>query len=151
MSCSVTKSIEFDMGHRIPCHESKCRNFHGHRYKVEATLSGEIQPIRLESSDGMVLDFGHIKKVLMEHVHDVYDHAFMVYSGDDIGVQALDLLGPAHRSVIVPFVPTAEELARHIFHKLDPIFRNLYGRKLLLTRIRVHETPTSVVDFDRAL
>lgn len=148
MSCSVTKTVEFDMGHRIPCHKSKCRNFHGHRYKVEATLSGEIQPIRLQSDDGMVLDFGDIKKAMMEHIHDVCDHAFMVYKGDDSGIQALSLLGQEHRTVLVPFVPTAEELAKHFFNKLDSVFRKIYGKKLRLTRVRVYETPTSYVDFD---
>ncbi|MFM6979682.1 MAG: 6-carboxytetrahydropterin synthase, partial [Methylophilaceae bacterium] len=26
----ITTRLEFDAGHRIPCHKSQCRNLHGH-------------------------------------------------------------------------------------------------------------------------
>lgn len=28
---SCTRRLEFDAGHRVPLHESKCKNPHGHR------------------------------------------------------------------------------------------------------------------------
>ncbi|MBI4225594.1 6-carboxytetrahydropterin synthase [Candidatus Roizmanbacteria bacterium] len=39
----ITKIIEFDMGHRIPNHKSQCRNLHGHRYKLEVNLEGDVE------------------------------------------------------------------------------------------------------------
>ena len=38
----ITTRLEFDAGHRIPCHKSQCRNLHGHRYAMEITLSGDV-------------------------------------------------------------------------------------------------------------
>lgn len=142
----VTKFVEFDAGHRIPNHKSKCRNFHGHRYRVEATLRGPVKSVRGESDDGMVLDFSDIKRILVESVHDVYDHAFIIYEGDESGRDALKILGPDHRTVIVSFVPTAENLAKNIFASLDQCFSAVFGDQLVLSRVRVYETPTSWAD-----
>ena len=38
----VTKVIEIDMGHRVPNHKSKCKNLHGHRYRFEVAVNGEL-------------------------------------------------------------------------------------------------------------
>jgi 6-pyruvoyltetrahydropterin/6-carboxytetrahydropterin synthase len=38
----VTKIVEWDMGHRVPNHKSKCRNPHGHRYRLEVTIGGPL-------------------------------------------------------------------------------------------------------------
>ena len=71
----ITRSIEIDMGHRIPTHGSKCASLHGHRYKIIAGAYSE----RLVSNGvetGMVMDFGRLKQAMMENIHDVFDHAF---------------------------------------------------------------------------
>ena len=35
---TITRKLEFDAGHRIPDHNSQCRNLHGHRYTLLITL-----------------------------------------------------------------------------------------------------------------
>jgi 6-pyruvoyltetrahydropterin/6-carboxytetrahydropterin synthase len=117
---------------------------------LEATLEGDVNPVRGQSDDGMVLDFSAVKMIMTEHVHDLFDHAFIIYSGDTTGVQALKLLGSEHRTVIVDFVPTAENLASFIFEMLDFRFKSHYNRgQLRLTRVRLYETPTSWADVTR--
>ena len=55
---SITKCIEWDMGHRVPNHESKCRNPHGHRYKCEIEVAGDIIVELNSPEQGMITDFG---------------------------------------------------------------------------------------------
>ena len=83
MKYTISKSIEFDYGHRVHSHGSKCRNIHGHRGKVEATcLANELQSSG-EQSD-MVLDFGFLKQIMMDQIHDCVDHGFILCIEDEI-------------------------------------------------------------------
>ena len=102
----ITTRLEFDAGHRIPCHKSQCRNLHGHRYAIEITLSGEIIQQENSSDNGMVMDFSDVKAIAKKTVVDVWDHAFLVYQGDAEIVNFLASL-PNHKTVIMNAVPTA--------------------------------------------
>lgn len=137
---AVTKEIQFDAGHRVPMHASKCRNPHGHRYRVVACLTGALQ--QEGSSTGMVLDFGDIKTALTEKVHDVFDHGFIVKTTDDDMVEALNK-GKLHlgwKVIYVPFDPTAENLAKHFYDILD-------SELLGVEYVEVWETPTSMARY----
>lgn len=144
--CEATKIIEFDAAHRVPAHKSKCRNLHGHRYRVEATVVGPIKNETGSSDDGMVIDFGDIKQILKEHIHDVYDHGSIFYFADEAMHKTMLFLkdiDPTQNINIVEFVPTAENLARHFYHIVEEHIQ----APLVLARIRVYETPTSWADF----
>ena len=78
----VTKQFEWCMGHRVLNHKSKCKNLHGHHYRAEVTLSGDLVSREGNSSEGMVIDFGDIKEVFMKHIHEILDHGFMVWEKD---------------------------------------------------------------------
>ncbi len=141
----ITTRLEFDAGHRIPCHKSQCRNLHGHRYAIEITLSGEI--IRQESSsdNGMVMDFSDVKAIARSAVVDVWDHAFLVYK-DDTPVLDFLLTLPDHKTVVLDCVPTAENLAAEAFRILKAEYKDTYGNHLKLERVRLYETPNSWAD-----
>ncbi len=38
----IYKEVSFDASHRLLHYEGKCRNLHGHRWRVEVWLAGEI-------------------------------------------------------------------------------------------------------------
>lgn len=139
----VTKEVEFDAGHRVPDHASKCRNPHGHRYRVVAGVAGGLQ--ESGSSRSMVLDFADIKAALNEHVHDKYDHGFIVYRHDDV---MADFVYSCYQNdwkvVIVDWPPTAEEMARAIYKDLEEPIKAAGGQ---LGFIRVYETPTSMAHY----
>ncbi|OZI81792.1 6-carboxytetrahydropterin synthase QueD [Bordetella genomosp. 6] len=142
---SVTRRLEFDAGHRIPDHNSQCRNLHGHRYVLEVTLSGDIVQAPGASDNGMLMDFSEIKRIARTHIVDIWDHAFLVYEGDHAVRSFLDTL-PDHKTVVLDRIPTAENLASIIFATLAPHYHGHYGADLRLTRVRLYETPNCWAD-----
>ncbi len=141
----ITTRLEFDAGHRIPCHKSQCRNLHGHRYAIEITLSGDIIRQENASDNGMVMDFSDVKAIARRAVVDVWDHAFLVYKNDRVVLDFLKSL-PDHKTVIMDSVPTAENMAAEAFRILKSEYQDTYGNHLKLERVRLYETPNSWAD-----
>jgi len=141
----ITTRLEFDAGHRIPCHKSQCRNLHGHRYAIEITLSGDIINKENSSENGMVMDFSDVKAIARKSVVDIWDHAFLVYRGDAEVLGFLNSL-PDHKTVVMDTVPTAENMAAEAFRILNNQYQDFYGNHLKLERVRLYETPNSWAD-----
>ena len=142
---AVTRRLEFDAGHRLPNHKSQCRNVHGHRYALEITLSSEVIHEEGAADDGMVMDFGDIKRIANEKLVDLWDHAFLVHSGDKVMVDFLAAIS-GHKTVILDVVPTAENLAQAAFTILRDAYHDRFGHVLALTRVRLYETPNCWAD-----
>lgn len=141
----ITTRLEFDAGHRIPYHNSQCRNLHGHRYVLEITLTGDIIKKEKTSENGMVMDFSDVKRIARESVVDVWDHAFLVHKNDLVVLDFLNSL-PDHKTVIFQTVPTAENMAAEAFSILQDQYQDTYGNHLKLARVRLYETPNSWAD-----
>lgn len=137
---TITRKLEFDAGHRIPNHNSQCRNLHGHRYTLLITLVGAVIEQEGQSNTGMVMDFSDIKALANAHLVDLWDHAFLVYAGDTAVRQFLDSL-PGHKTVVLDCIPTVENLARAAFDILQDVFHDRYGNGLALSKVTLYETP----------
>ncbi len=138
----IYKTVEWDMGHRIPNHRSQCKNLHGHRYRLEVCLEGKLIDKKSSSSEDMVMDFGGIKKILNKEVVEVCDHAFMFWKKDKIMADFFKT-NPSMKHLPVSFVPTAERTAQWVFKKLKTRFKDEYGTGLKLSEVTVWETPSS--------
>ncbi len=143
----IIKSIEWDMGHRIPNHDSKCKNLHGHRYRLEATFEGKMNTAKGAPKEGMVLDFADLKSMLITEVHDVCDHGFM-YSAEDKKIADFFRLNQDFKAIKVPFIPTAENIVQWIYAKLSKKLKKNHAGRLSLKRLELWETPTSRVAFE---
>jgi len=53
---------------------------------------------------------------------------------------------PEHKTVVLPQVPTAENLAAEAFRILDAAYADTYGNRLKLERVRLYETPNNWAD-----
>ena len=144
----ITRRLEFDAVHRIPDHKSQCRHLHGHRYAIEITLSGQVIDKAGDAANGMVMDFSQVKSLANTHLVHEWDHAFLAYAGDHAIVDFLATL-PGHKTVILDRVPTAENLARIAFERLDAVYRDTYGNHLQLKQVRLYETPNCWADARR--
>ncbi|MDC3418580.1 6-carboxytetrahydropterin synthase QueD [Aquibacillus salsiterrae] len=67
----VSKEFTFDAAHHLHCYEGKCKNLHGHTYKVVFGISGFVDEI------GLVIDFGDIKKIWKEDIEIHLDHRYL--------------------------------------------------------------------------
>ena len=147
MTTRIRRYVETDTGHRVPNHKSKCRHMHGHRYRFEAEIEGDTVQESGVSEEGMLMDFSDVSDILMKHVHDVVDHAFVVFEGDIDARRACDAMGEGHRTVVVPFIPTAENLAKWAFEQVQPHITTAYGNRLRLVAMHVRETPKSTASW----
>ncbi|WP_338925986.1 6-carboxytetrahydropterin synthase QueD [Mycetohabitans endofungorum] len=145
---TITRKLAFDAGHRIPDHRSQCRNLHGHRYVLEITLQGELIDTEGAPDRGMVMDFADVKRLAMEHLVNVWDHAFIVYEQDVMVRSFLDTL-PEHKTVVLDRIPTVENLAAKAFEILAHVYDAHYGINLRLAKIRLYETPNCWADISR--
>jgi len=139
----ITKCIEFDMGHRVPYHKSKCRNPHGHRYKIEVALSGDIIDLTGKSENGMIMDFKDVKKILMREVHDKLDHGFMYWEKDEV-MDEFFTRNSNFLSICTSFTPTAENIAGWLYKVLRNNYNHKYQNNLKLEYVKLWETPTSI-------
>ena len=139
----IQKEIEIDMGHAVTNHNSKCKHLHGHRYRILVTVDDKL--VSSGSSEGMVIDFSDLKKAMMDVIDRQFDHAFVLWQEDP----RAGLIQQAHemwhndfdKLTLLPFVPTAENLATYWFGLMRGVLLDDYGIRLY--QIDVWETPTS--------
>ena len=138
----VVKIIQWDMGHRVMNHRSICKGLHGHRYKAEICISGDLITESGISEEGMVMDFADLKKIALSEILDKMDHGFMVHDKD---IEMIDFFNKhnGHKPVIVPFTPTAENVAAYIFSQLKDKFNDMFKTGLHLQSVKLWETPSS--------
>ena len=139
----ITKTIEWDMGHRIPNHDGQCRYPHGHRYRLEVTLSGEPIKVKGSPKEGMLIDFSDFKKVLKDKIQKVLDHRFIVSEDDELLKKVFTKEVQKELKIIfVPFIPTSENLLIWCHEQIKAGFKD----DLKLTRLRLYESPTAWSD-----
>lgn len=154
----MSREIGIDAGHRVMTHGSKCKNLHGHRYKIEAVCEADIL-IDSGEQEAMVLDFGFMKSIMMDKIDHYCDHGMIMYYDDPLlynfGLvdSATHIKTQIHqlgwyfgkstlgKIYIVDFIPTAEMLAQHWFERMvDDVDEQSNGVAKLKSVI-VHETP----------
>ena len=74
----LTREFSFEAAHALEGYDGKCREIHGHSYRLFVTVIGE--PITDENSPklGMVMDFGELKRIVNGEIVDRLDHAFIM-------------------------------------------------------------------------
>ena len=138
----ITKQFSFEMAHALRNYDGLCRNIHGHSYKMDITLAG--QPLHDESSpkNGMVMDFGDLKRLVNEEIISLLDHALVLNAKTD--AQLVDVLKQNYEKiVIVDFQPTTENLLNFIAGKIQTRLSN----DVKLTCVRLRETDTSYAEW----
>ena len=123
----IYKEVFFDASHRLLHYEGKCRNLHGHRWRVEVWLRGEP-----DAKTGILVDFNVIREVVERFDHQV------ILNRDDPMVACLAEFQPV---VTTEGDPSSELLAGEIRRLLDQEC-HLGGNGARVTRIRVWESDT---------
>ncbi len=132
----ITRTHEFDAGHRVYGHGGKCRHLHGHRYEVAFTVqANELNDL------GMVIDFGVIKDKLCAWIDHHWDHKLLLWEEDpfytatirdDSQEDIIDSLVP------LPFNPTAENMAYFLLTTVG--HHQLKNSGVTLVKVKLNET-----------
>ncbi len=138
----LTKIFEFDAAHALWNYDGKCKNIHGHTFKLEVTLIGEPINSPGHPKDGMVMDYGDLKQIVKQYIIDQYDHHFIYNANSphkdvDYSIAGFDALRP------LPFQPTSELM---LLEFVDILKKHLPDNVELYS-VRLWETPTSYAEW----
>jgi 6-pyruvoyltetrahydropterin/6-carboxytetrahydropterin synthase len=125
----IAKEFNWEMGHRLPEHFGKCKNIHGHSYKLLVEIEGDV----LEN--GMVMDYYHLHDVIKPLIEKM-DHAFLVYKEDKDVIEFLEKMNS--KKVVVGFYSTVENITRYF---LDELKKLKLPDNIHKIKVRVCETP----------
>ena len=121
----VSKEFTFDAAHHLHNYEGKCKNLHGHTYRVVLGLSGYTDEL------GLMIDFGDIKEIWKQKIEIHLDHRYL-------------------NETLPPMNTTAENIVVWIYEKLVEAL--LEEQRFIGARvefIRLYETPTSYAEAKR--
>ena len=139
----ITKQFTFETGHALFGYDGKCRNVHGHSYKLSVTVIG--QPIKESNhvKHGMVIDFGDLKKIVKEEIVDVFDHATVFNKNTPHVELAKELENRGHNVLLVDYQPTSEMMITDFAEKIS----NRLPKNIKLHSLRLRETDTSYAEW----
>ena len=139
----ITKQFSFETGHALYGYDGKCKNVHGHSYKLSVTVMG--QPITDTSNVkyGMVIDFTDLKNIVKEEIVDVFDHATVFNKNTPHVELAKELQDRGHHVILVDYQPTSEMMVIDFAEKI----KNRLPEKIKLHSIRLQETDTSFAEW----
>lgn len=133
MKTTCMRIVEFDAGHRVYGHEGKCRNPHGHRYRVELhAVADALDEI------GRVIDFSVLKERVGGWIDHSWDHGFLVWEKDHSLLEAITPLGKVFE---MPDNPTAENIAAYLLNVLCPHVLRPTETAVRVIKVVVWETP----------
>ena len=136
----IRKRFKAEMAHKVPgAYTTRCHHLHGHSYRFDVTVASA----RADAAH-MALDFKHLKTGGVGNFLDGFDHAVVLWAGDDL-VSRIEEMNP-NRHLIVPFLPTAEMIAKACFEVCSRIVEDLPGEAEVVA-VTVHETETSTAEY----
>ena len=139
----ITKQFSFETGHALYGYDGKCKNVHGHSYKLFVTVIGS--PIDDENNVkyGMVIDFTDLKKIVKEEVVDVFDHATVFNKNTPHIELAKELKDRGHHVILVDYQPTSEKMVIDFMQKI----KSRLPENIELFSLRLQETDSSYAEW----
>ncbi|MFI3247612.1 MAG: 6-carboxytetrahydropterin synthase [Rikenellaceae bacterium] len=139
----LTKEFCFEAAHALEDYNGACRHIHGHSYRLFVTVLGEPISDASQSSYGMVLDFGDLKRIVNEQIVSRLDHA-LVLRRSPLSQRVIDGIGDIYSNILLTdYQPTCENMLVDFAQRISlrlPCGVELYSLKL-------HETATSFAEW----
>ena len=139
----LTKEFTFEAAHSLEGYDGACREIHGHSYRLMVTIKGEPSPDPYDPKQGMVMDFGLLKRIVGEQIISQMDHAFVVRRTEQ-GESLRQMLSDRYDNIVmVDYQPTCENMLADFAERLLgslPDDVELYS-------LRLHETATSYAEW----
>jgi len=139
----ITKQFNFETGHALYGYDGKCKNVHGHSYKLSVTVSGTPIDDHTNVKFGMVIDFGDLKKIVNEEIVDLFDHATVFNKNTPHVELAEELEKRGHHVILVDYQPTSEMMVIDFAKKIQ----QRLPENIKLHSIKLQETETSFAEW----
>ncbi|WP_396632842.1 6-pyruvoyl trahydropterin synthase family protein [Maribacter sp. R86514] len=139
----ITKQFNFETGHALYGYDGKCRNVHGHSYKLSVTVIGSPITDTSHVKLGMVIDFGDLKKIVKEDIVDVFDHATVFNKNTPHVELAKELTDRGHNVILADYQPTSENMVIDFAAKI----KSRLPENISLFSLKLQETDTSFAEW----
>lgn len=139
----ITKQFSFETGHALYGYDGKCRNVHGHSYKLSVTVIGTPIDDSNNVKYGMVIDFSDLKKIVKEDIVDVFDHATVFNKNTPHVELAKELSDRGHNVLLVDYQPTSEMMVIDFAEKI----KQRLPKNVQLHSLKLQETATSYAEW----
>lgn len=139
----ITKQFSFETGHALYGYDGKCRNVHGHSYKLSVTVIGSPINDSGHVKYGMVIDFGDLKHIVKEEIVNVFDHATVFNKNTPHVELAKELQDRGHNVLLVDYQPTSEMMVIDFAEKI----KARLPENIRLHSLKLQETATSYAEW----
>ncbi|HCQ12024.1 6-carboxytetrahydropterin synthase [Flavobacterium sp.] len=139
----ITKQFSFETGHALYGYDGKCKNVHGHSYKLSVTVIGTPITDNSNVKFGMVIDFTDLKKIVREEIVDIFDHATVFNKNTPHVELAQELKNRGHHVILVDYQPTSENMVIDFAKKIQDRLPN----DIELHSLKLQETESSFAEW----
>lgn len=139
----ITKQFSFETGHALYGYDGKCKNVHGHSYKLSVTVIGKPILNREDVKFGMVIDFTDLKKIVKEEIVDQFDHATVFNETTPHIELAKELKNRGHHVILVDYQPTSENMVIDFAQRI----KNRLPNGIALFSLKLQETDSSFAEW----
>ena len=139
----ITKQFNFETGHALYGYDGKCKNVHGHSYKLSVTVIGKPITDRGNVKFGMVIDFSDLKKIVKEEIVDQFDHATVFNETTPHIELAKELKERGHHVILVDYQPTSENMVIDFADKI----KSRLPENIRLHSLKLQETESSFAEW----
>lgn len=116
----ISRKFCFEAAHALLNYDGACRFIHGHSYKLEVSLLGPVRQQAGHPKEGIVMDFGDLKKLVQQAVIDPWDHALLLHQDSPAGL--LDALQKnKEKLVLLPYQLSCESMLWDIRQRLQGV------------------------------
>ncbi len=139
----ITKQFTFETGHALFGYDGKCRNVHGHSYKLSVTVIGTPITDPTHVKFGMVIDFTDLKRIVKEEIVDVFDHATVFNGRTPHAELAQQLRDRGHHVILADYQPTSENMVIDFASKI----KSRLPANISLFSLKLQETESSFAEW----
>ena len=139
----ITKQFDFETGHALYGYDGKCKNVHGHSYKLSVTVIGKPIADSNNVKYGMVIDFKDLKNIVESEIVDIFDHATVFNKNTPHIELAEELKKRGHSVILVDYQPTSEMMIIDFAKKIKDKLPN----PIQLHSLKLHETSNSYAEW----
>ena len=139
----ITKHFDFESAHALYGYDGKCKNIHGHSYHLYVTVIGEPIDDLENAKNGMVMDFGDLKRIVKREIVDVFDHSVILNKNSPHIKLAKTIQDHSHKIVLVAYQPTSENMLFDFAQKI----KNKLPKNVFLHSLKLNETANSYAEW----